>query len=228
MFKYKGMSLEAAQLRKRARNLPPLITKVIPANNTTIPVYQTFTVTFNKYIKPGSAYNDIILWNNDLNMLKPSTITINGNKLTITPTTKLMNAKYYSLIIPANSITDLAGNNLQNTYNSTYKTDGIPPTITSINPTNGTTTNNTTQTITVTFNEQIKAGTTYNTITVKNSAGTTQSINKTINGTQLIITPTTNYPNDTYTVNIPINSITDLAGNPLQNPLNSTFTVNAV
>ena len=65
-----------------------------------------------------------------------------------------MNAKYYSLIIPANSITDLAGNNLQNTTTQ-YKTDGIPPTITSINPTNGTTIP-VNQTFTVTFNEQIK------------------------------------------------------------------------
>ena len=204
---------------------PPTITSINPTNGTTIPVNQTFTVTFNEQIKAGTNFNNIILWNNDLNILKPSTITINNNQLIITPTTKLMNAKYYSLIIPANSITDLAGNNLQNTYNSTYKTDGIPPIVTGINPLNNTKTHNTNQVITVFFKEPIKAGDAYNSITVKNYVGIDKDVNITIDTDQIIIIPLENYAPDMYILTIPVKAITDMAGNNLQNTVNVTFTV---
>ncbi|MFU2191303.1 Ig-like domain-containing protein, partial [Methanobacterium sp. MZD130B] len=205
--------------------IPPTITSINPTNGTTIPVNQTFTVTFNEQIKAGTNFNNIILWNNDLNILKPSTITINNNQLIITPTTKLMNAKYYSLIIPANSITDLAGNNLQNTYNSTYKTDGIPPIVTGINPLNNTKTHNTNQVITVFFKEPIKAGDAYNSITVKNYVGIDKDVNITIDTDQIIIIPLENYAPDMYILTIPVKAITDMAGNNLQNTVNVTFTV---
>ena len=126
MLKYKGMSLQAAQLRKRARNLPPLITNVIPPNNTiTNNQSQIITIIFNKYIKTGPTYNTILLWNNDVNYYKPSTITINGNTLTITPNTLLNPGHTYSIRIPINSITDLAGNPLQNPLNSTFTVNAV-------------------------------------------------------------------------------------------------------
>jgi len=99
------------------------------------------------------------------------------------------------------------------------------PAITNIDPANNTITNNPSQIITITFNENIQPGPTYDTITVKNSQGTSQTINKNIVNNQLIITVSSSYADGIYTLYIPINSITDLAGNPLQNPLNSTFTV---
>ena len=230
MFKYKGMSLQAAQLRKRARNLPPLITNVIPPNNTiTNNQSQIITITFNKNIQPGTTYNNIILWNNYVDREKPSTKTINGNQLIITPITQLYNANSYTILIPTNSIADLAGNLLQNHLNSTFTVDTIKPTITSVTPANGTTTNNQSQIITITFNENIKPGTNYNNIKVLKPNGTGKAITKNITGNTLTIT--SNYkwePGNTFTIYIPTNSIQDLAGNPLQNTLNSTFTVNAV
>ncbi|MFU2191302.1 Ig-like domain repeat protein, partial [Methanobacterium sp. MZD130B] len=93
----------------------------------------------------------------------------------------------YTINLAAGNYTIFAkfsGDDIYTTSNGTNNLNVILV-VTSVNPANGTTTTNASQIITVTFNGLIESGSDYNTITVKNSAGTTQSINKTINGTQL-------------------------------------------
>jgi len=119
-----------------------------------------------------------------------------------------------------------SGDDIYSTSNGTNNLNVILV-VTNVNPANGTTTTNVSQIITVTFNGQIKNGSSYDTITVKNSQGTSQTINKNIINNQMIITVSSSYADGTYTLYIPINSIQDLAGNPLQNTLNNTFTVDA-
>ena len=105
--------------------------------------------------------------------------------LTITPNTPLNNGHNYSILIPTNSITDLAGNPLQNPLNSTFtvQTDSTNPTITNVNPANNTITNNQSQTITITFNEAIKIGPNYNNIILwNNNVNYYKPSTKTING----------------------------------------------
>ena len=94
----------------------------------------------------------------------------------------------------SNSITDLAGNPLQNPLNSTFtvQTDSTNPTITNVNPANNTITNNQSQTITITFNEAIKIGPNYNNIILwNNNVNYYKPSTKTINGNTLTITPNT-------------------------------------
>jgi hypothetical protein len=119
------MSLQAAQLRKRARNLPPLITNVIPPNNTiTNNPNQIITITFNKNIKPGTTYNDIKVPKPD-GIGKVITKNITGNTLTITSNYKWEPGNTFPIYIPTNSIQDLAGNPLQNTLNSTFTVNAV-------------------------------------------------------------------------------------------------------
>ncbi|HHT17942.1 MAG TPA: Ig-like domain-containing protein, partial [Methanobacterium sp.] len=63
--------------------------------------------TFNEPIKPGTM-NIQLKTNTGTNI--PTTNTINGNTLTITPNNPLKKATKYTIILYAGSITDLAGN----------------------------------------------------------------------------------------------------------------------
>lgn len=85
-------------------------------------------------------------------------------------------------------------------------------TVSSVVPGNGTTNVPIDQSIVVTFDDNIEAGTAYNTITVKNPGGTSMSINKSISGNKLTITGSW-LNNIIYTLTIPVNGIKDfLAG----------------
>ncbi len=257
------MSLQAAQLRKRARNLPPLITNVIPPNNTiTNNPIQIITITFNKNIQPGTNYNNITV-KNSLGIAQTITKTINNNKITITPNTPLNN-----LLTPNQQTgTETLGNtngfiasgatinssteqphtgtrSLKVTTNNNTGNEGFRTTTTTVKdatsytagfwvyaPT-GTLMRASIYSGTLTTIYWTATGTwEYKTIT-KTSIGTSMDIRIATN-TQ---SATTFYTDDLsltknvddYSILIPTNSITDLAGNPLQDPLNSTFTVNTV
>lgn len=85
-------------------------------------------------------------------------------------------------------------------------------TVSSVVPGNGTENVPIDQSIVVTFDDNIEAGSAYANITVKNPGGTSMSINKTISGNKLTITGSW-LNNILYTLTIPINGIKDfLAG----------------
>jgi methionine-rich copper-binding protein CopC len=157
---------------------PPIVNSIDPLNNTNINNnLKTITVTFDIPIKIGTSYNLITVTGPSGNI--SITTNINGNNLTITPKNKYADGKY-TINIPINSITDLAGNNLNTTFTSFFTVDTISPTA-SANPTEGL--YNTTKTVTLTISEQ---GTIY--YTLNSTAPTTSS---TIYSTPIQITSTT-------------------------------------
>lgn len=105
--------------------------------------------------------------------------------------------------------------------------DTIPPTVTTSDPANNTKTNSTNKVITIVFSESIQAGSVYDSISIIGPSGAV-SIIKSIKGNVLTITPTSGYINGNYTVNIPVNAVTDLAGNGLETAFTSGFTVDTV
>jgi len=263
MFKYKGMSLQAAQLRKRARNLPPLITNVIPPNNTIInnPI-QIITITFNKNIQPGTNYNNITV-KNSLGIAQTITKTINNNKITITPNTPLNNLLTPNQQTGTDTLANTTGFNPYKGTTITSSTEQAHTGTRSLKCTTPGTTGNEGlyipgKTVTPSTKYIISAwvyapiGATMTMLDgygggniIFTGTGTWQYIEKIINtkGTTASIMFWTNSPQsitfyvddlhfaknvDDYSILIPTNSITDLAGNPLQDPLNSTFTVNTV
>ena len=96
------------------------------------------TIIFNVPIKAGSAYNSITVINTNENSAKDIITSISGNTLTITPTYNWLQLVKYTLTIPANSITNLTGNNLLTPYTSSFTCNNVadktPPTISVINP----------------------------------------------------------------------------------------------
>ncbi len=90
----------------------------------------------------------------------------------------------------------------------------IAPSITSVDPTNGSINVAINKVIKITFSEAIKAGTAYNSITITNNGAVVSSITKSISGNVLTLTNSANYAIGTNSlINLPANSITDLAGN---------------
>ena len=208
---------------------PPTITSTDPANNTSALPTKIMTVTFSEPIQAGSAYGNIVMMNTNDNSVKDIITTISGNILTITPTYNWLNLVKYTLTIPANSISDLAGNGLSNAYTTSFKcsnvVDTTPPTITSTDPANNAINVPTNKVINITFSEPIQAGTAYNNIKiVNNNTNTAQTITKTITNNILTITSSAWQQGTTYTLTIPANSITDLTGNNLTNTYTSNFT----
>ena len=102
-----------------------------------------------------------------------------------------------------------------------------PLTVNSIDPLNYSDINNVNKAITITFNLPILAGGSYNSITVTGPSGIVPTTSQ-INGNILTLTPTSSYTNGNYYVNIPLNAVTDLAGNNLTTTFNSNFTIDTV
>lgn len=100
---------------------PPTITKIDPANNTTINnTSKVITITFSEPIKIGSTYNNIKVTNSG--GIKVSILSnITGNTLTLTCSSgSYNNGTTYTINIPTNAVTDKAGNNLTKTYTSNF------------------------------------------------------------------------------------------------------------
>ena len=181
--------------------------------NTPVIVRDTIRPTVSANHR-GGIYNTKI--SVTLTMSKPGTIyyTTNGatptfnsnrylNPLTISTSTTL---KYMEI---ANS------NNLQSSiYTQKYT---IEPKVTKTTPTKNAQEVPATLPITLKFTENIKPGTNYSKIYVKNvNTGKNITISKTIRGNTLIIKTSGRLENITYLVYIPTDAVKDTAGNNLQ------------
>ena len=200
----------------------PTITSTDPANNANnVPNNKVITITFSEPIKAGNTYNNIKVINTSTNQAQTITKAISGNILTITSPTAWLNGIKYTITIPTNSITDITGNNLTTDYITSFTTitttDTTAPTITSTDPANNANNVPNNKVITITFSEPIKAGNTYNNIVMMNTnENADKPIITSISGNVLTITATYNWLKYVkYQLTIPINSITDLAGNNL-------------
>ncbi len=163
-----------------------------------------------------------------LNMSKPGSIYYSSDGTTPT----IYNTLYTDPItIDSNTIlkylaVDLAGNKSP-IYTDSYTIDRIPPAVISIDPINNTITNIVNKKITVTFTEPIKSGINYDAISVTGPSGSFIII-PVINGNILTLTPNSNYLNGNYTINMPVDAVTDLAGNGLDKTFSSSFNIDTV
>src|SRR5665647_3336762 len=164
----------------------------------------TITITFNDNIKPGPSYANIALTSGAF------TKTINGNTLTITPTSNLPYNSYILLTIPADAVLTTAGSPMIGTGAMAFTTV-TPLTATAVTPASGATNVPVNTIITITFNDNIKPGPSY-----ANIALTSGAFTKTINGNTLTITPTSNLPYNSYILlTIPADAVLTTAGSPM-------------
>ena len=197
--------------------IKPQITAINPVNNTLVTANKVITVTLNEALNKGAGFNNIVLKTSSGTVI-PVTTTLSGNTLTITKTSGTYASGTYTLTIPSNCLMDSGNITLASNYVSNFVVDAVPPTVKSTTPANLQTGVSRTIPITIYFSENIKSGSNYSTIYVKNiNTGVIIGITTKISGNALIITTNLNrLANDTYQVYIPAASITDIAGNNLQ------------
>ncbi len=198
----------------------PTVQTIDPANSTVnVSVNKVIKITFSESIKNGTGWIEL----NGGGKAVPFTTSINGNVLTITPTSNLSKGTKYNLILHTGSVTDFAGNKLalyisSFTTNSTVPTiDKAAPQIVSTNPKNNATGYSRTAAISIKFSENIAASTYWSKIYIKNlSTGKIVGITKSINGSTLILKMNLNrYAYNWYQVYIPVSAVKDSAGNNL-------------
>lgn len=211
---------------------PPGVTSADPGNGTTgFKIDKNITITFNESINAGT--NNTGLTNITLKDSNGNTITSNkglvNNQLIIDPQSNLGYSTSYTITIPANTIKDAKGSSMPQ-YTLSFTTQPLPdqtaPTVSSTDPTNGSAAISIYKTITITFNENIQAGSAYANIALAKTGGSSISISKGTSGKVLTIDPTSNLDYSTnYTVTIPASAIKDMSDNALASSYSFNFTI---
>jgi hypothetical protein len=207
-------------------NIPLAVITTDPANYmVNVPNNKVIKITFNEPVTAGSVYNSITV-KNSAGALKQMIASISGSVLTLTPVYNYLTGYKYTIYIPANAIKDTTGNGLAADFTSNFTIATIIPSVNSTDPANGVTNISNTKVITITFSEPITPGSAYNSITVKNSGGAVKTMNESISGSVLTLTPVYNYLTGyQYTITIPANAIKDSLGNGLSVEYTSSFTI---
>ena len=107
--------------------IPLTVNSIDPSNNTKINVAnKPITVIFSLPIQASDAYGNIsIMGSSGIIRLISN---INGNILTLTPTSNYSDGNYI-LYIPVNAVKDLVGNSLALPFNSIFTIDTTAPTV---------------------------------------------------------------------------------------------------
>ena len=190
----------------------PVITSTDPVNGATnVSADKVITVTFSEPIKEGTGWFELI--DRNTGTAVDFTTSINGNVLTITPTSALAEG-WYKVIIHTGSVTDLAGNMVA--VKSFTFSVGTSPTITSTTPLDGATNVHVAKTITVTFSEAIRKSSHFWVELVDSTGNAVAFTTYITGGNMLVINPTGDLAaGTTYKVKLHTGCVTDLAGNPV-------------
>jgi len=186
---------------------PPTVSATFPVNNKTNVSLTTpsLLVYFNEKIVASNAFNSITINGQPLS----ASIT-NNTSLTLTGAT-LVNGTVYTVAIPADAVTDAAGNPMA-AYSFSFTTiPAVVPTVVSTNPANGATNIPPPSTITVTFNEDVVAGTS---TLIYDQTDTV--LTATFAGNVMTLTPPAAKPfvaNKIYSIYISADAVKNAAGN---------------
>lgn len=208
---------------------PPLVSSTNPKNNATgAGITSPITITFNENIQMGDNFQGIYV--RKLSTGSKMTITskvINSKTLTIyLKSIRSLNTTFLVYLL-AGAVEDNAGNSLASSYTFSFKTkpEATPPKISSTKPSNNSTGVSLTSSIVITFSENIKAGSNYVGIYIKNlTTGKLVLFTKTISGKTLTLKMTTNrLSNNLYQVYLPASAVKDFYSNSLQSSYTFQF-----
>jgi alpha-tubulin suppressor-like RCC1 family protein len=191
-----------------------------------VSIYKKITVKFNEDIIPGSVYKSITLRDLKNNNIA-TTRSINGNILTIYPSSILSHNTTYVVKIPYDSIRDKADNPLLNNYSISYTTgrnslsnECVKRTL----PANGEINNKINTSVSITFLVDIMKSVNYNSIRLTEANGNLVPANINISHKVLLVTPKQPLKfNQKYNLLIPSRAIKDNASNTLQGNYNMSF-----
>ena len=188
----------------------PSVKSVDPVKNAVnVVVDKVIKVTFSEAIKAGTSWFEL---KTSSGAVVQFTSSINANVLTITPKALTRGTKY-ALILHTGSVTDLASNNLAY-YGTNFvtTTDGVAPSVKSVDPVKNAVNVAVDKVIKVTFSEAIKAGT--SAFELRSSNGTVVNVTPSISGNVLTLTPASALTKGTrYSLILHTGSVMDLVGN---------------
>ena len=203
-----------------ADTTPPAVFTTSPgANAASIPVNTSINVSFSEHIAPATVTDETIRLKDNADQTINAAVNCSGSSITLTPASWLSINTIYTVIVTT-GITDLNGNHLTGAFQWTFTTnsqaDPVPPTISATSPSHEQTDVALSTSITITFSEAIKPATaTDSNVTLKDMWGVPVNVDLSVNGTTLVVSPTSTLKfNMTYYVSI-TTGVTDMAGNAL-------------
>lgn len=186
-----------------------------------IAVDQAISITFDRSVSAGTGYEGITLSTDSAPV--DTTVSLNANVLTVTPSQPLSYNQTYTLTIPAAAVKDSNQYMLSSAFILNFSTLNSPPaelSVQSTAPSDSATGVAIDQVITINFNQAITEGPGYSDITLGNI-----EIDTGINGSTLTITPTEPLVyNTAYILTIPYNALRDSIGNVMNEEFTLTFT----
>lgn len=220
---------------------PTLVSTDPPNNATNIPTSHTFRMNFSESVVPGTG-NILVKKVSDgtvVATIPAASVTINVQQISFT-VPGLQNSTAYYIEVPNTAIKDPSGNFYAGisgptawTFTTAAPADVTAPTVVSTNPANNATNVATALTMSITFNENIVAGT-GNILVKKASDGTVVSTvnvtSATISGAQASWSVSGLQPSTAYYVEVPNTAFKDAANNAFAGitvPTGWTFTTSA-
>jgi subtilisin family serine protease len=178
-----------------------------------VPQDKIITITYVSDVVQGLSFDAITLMKGD--QAVPLTKVLNGRSLVLNPQSPMETNSTYTVTIPIGAVKNGTGLDLRS-YSFSFQThDTIAPQVVSTDPINSSIAVPGSQAIIIVLNEPAKLGSNYANISLMKGTVpvvTAVSVVKNV----LTIDPVYSLEKTTtYTVTIPANAVTDLAGNPL-------------
>ncbi|MEW6573798.1 MAG: Ig-like domain-containing protein [Bacillota bacterium] len=205
---------------------PPTVTGTDPRRNATnVAIGKSIVLTFTEDVQEGDNYASITLTDGEGSV--PFTKTLSGKTLTIDPDSSLSNSTTYTVTVLAGAVKDTENKALAADFTYSFSTEAAPA-VSSTNPASGAVNVRPDQTVTVTFNKNVLAGTNYAAVNLKHQDGSDVAFSKSLSGNVLTLDPDSNLEYSvTYTVYIPAGCVQDASGTALASDNNFSFTTEA-
>ncbi|QOY51863.1 Ig-like domain-containing protein [Candidatus Sulfurimonas baltica] len=202
----------------------PTVSSKTPSNGSSgVAIGSNITVTFSEPMNSSTLNTSNVTVSGGVT----GTVTDNGTTLTFNPSSNLAYSTSYTVTV-STGVQDVSGNALNSNHVFSFTTEDaetVPPTISSISPSDTAIDVSLNANVVVTFSEDMAAGT-INTsnIVVKDSANAVVSGTVSLSGNVATFSPDSTYEiAETYSVTVST-AVTDLVGNNLGSQSVTTFT----
>lgn len=196
------------------------VVEVNPADGTLdVIIHGDIVFIFSEDIAAGKTYRKITAEDQQGGGISIST-QISGDRLTITPESKWINERTYTIILPAGCVDSVSGTALASAYSTRFTTvEGITNAV--ISPAEDAAVD---QIIIIEFDEEVYAGDTFKKIVVLNAGGKKTPVAIQIVNGQLLITPRKGWAADTtYMVILPVGCVETGDGTILSREIGCMF-----
>ena len=189
------------------------VNSVTPAPNAEqVELQQPIAVTFNMAVKKGGGFDGVSLKDASLNPVEITT-ALDGDTLTITPTGDMVKGEKYTLVIPADAVTDDYGHTMAQNYTLGFTTVTSSPAVVFAAPGSEMQNAPKDSDIRLKYNQTVSRGSDFSGITVTDSDSRNVAVSATLSGQWLTLHPSGNLSEATqYTVTVPVGAVKNASG----------------